>query len=261
VVDLHSHVLPGIDDGPADSVASVALADAAAAAGVRVMVATPHVRPDYPEVRVEEIRARAAEFDAIVTGYGIPLRILPGAELSQQALPELDDDALRAAALGGNDRDLLLETPWEPFGLDFEDAVDDLLARGFRVTLAHPERSPTLQADPARLGRLVEQGALVQVTASSLLGGRRSAARRVGLLAIERSWATVLASDAHAVDWRPPDLAAGAAAARRALPLQAREVEWMVTDAPRAIVEGRELPARPPRGTHPARLGRLRGGR
>src|SRR5688500_417106 len=100
MVDLHSHLLPGLDDGPPDSVGSVAMADAAAASGVRVMVATPHVRPDYPKVRVHELRERTARLAEAVRSHGIPLEILPGAELSWHALPELDDDALRAATLG-----------------------------------------------------------------------------------------------------------------------------------------------------------------
>src|SRR3712207_744868 len=147
MVDMNSHLLPGLDDAPPDSVGSVAMADAAAASGVRVMVATPHVRPDHPRVRVHELRGRTARLGEAVRSHGIPLDVLPGAELSWHALPGLDDDALRAASLGANGFDLLLETPWEPFGSEFEEAVGDLLARGFRVTLAHPERSRVMQQD------------------------------------------------------------------------------------------------------------------
>jgi protein-tyrosine phosphatase len=258
MVDLHFHLLPGLDDGPGDSVASVALADEAARLGVTTVVATPHLRPDYPAVRVEELGERTAAIAEIVRGHGIPLEVLPGAELSWHAIPGLDDEALRCATLAGNGSDLLLETPWEPFGTEFERAVGALLARGFRVTLAHPERSLTMQRNPPALERLLDMGVLVQITASSLLGSRRSPARRFALLALEHGWAHVLASDAHAVAWRPPDLAEGVAAARRAFPERGREFEWMASDAPRAITRGQPLPPRPaPAERPPKGLGGL----
>jgi protein-tyrosine phosphatase len=249
MIDLHTHVLPGIDDGPADTVGSVAMADMAAERGTRSLVATPHVRDDHPRVRVDEIRERAGALNRIVRDYGIDVFVLPGAELSISSAVHLDDDELDMITLGGNGRDLLIETPHGPLPSVFEDLIERIVARGFRVTLAHPELNPTLQKEPDRLGRLVEgHGVLVQITGASFDRKRRSATRVLAVDLVERGWAHVIASDAHATEWRPPDLSAGVEAARRALPHAVEEIEWMVTTAPLAIVQGEDLPARPARG-------------
>ena len=250
MIDLHTHVLPGIDDGPPDTVGSVAMADLAAERGTRSLVATPHVRDDHPRVRIEEIRERAAALNRIVRDYGIDVFVLPGAELSISSAVHLDDEQLDMITLGGNGRDLLIETPHGPLPSVFEDLIDRIVERGFRVTLAHPELNPTLQKDPDRLGRMIDRSAvLVQVTGASFIRKRRSGTRVLAVELLERGWAHVIASDAHATEWRPPDLAEGVEAARRAMPEAAAEIDWMVTAAPLAIVQGVELPPRPARGS------------
>jgi protein-tyrosine phosphatase len=261
VIDLHSHVLPGLDDGPPDTIGSVAMADAAAAAGTRTLAATPHLREDHPAVRPAELPDRVAELNELLHRYELDLRVVTGAEVAITVVGAMSDDELREVTLGGNGRDLLLETPYGELPSTYEALVEELGARGFRVLAAHPERNPTLQADPARLGRLVDAGLLVQLTAGSLTLARRSRPRRLALTALENGWAHVLASDAHSATWRPPDLALGLKAARRALPHMADELAWMVNDAPRAILEGAPLPPRPPRYGQRSALGRLRRGR
>src|SRR5204862_1582152 len=109
----------------------------------------------------------------------------------------------------------------------FERLIDTLAQRGFRVTLAHPELSPTLQRDPERLGRLVRTGVVVQLTCASL-SGRRSSQRKLAAHALRSGWVTVLASDAHSAEWRAPDLRPGVAAARKILFGGEAEVDWMV---------------------------------
>lgn len=247
VIDIHTHIIPGIDDGPPDMVGTVAMAEVAAANGIHMLAATPHVREDHPAVRPDEIAQRAEEVDGVLRGHGIDLSVAPGAELAITAMVEMSDSALRAITLGGNGGDLLVETPYGALPYVFEELLADLRQRGFRITLAHPERNPTLQRDPARLGALIESGILVQLTASSLAAGKRSPAREVALEALEQGWAHVIASDAHSADWRPPDLSAGLHAAGRSIPSLAAELEWMVTVAPFAIIHGDELPPRPER--------------
>jgi protein-tyrosine phosphatase len=245
VIDLHTHVLPGIDDGPATLAGSVAIADVAAHGGTRVMVATPHLREDHPQVRPAELARRAHELTEHLRARGMPLEVLPGAEVDLRAAAALDDAELALATLAGNGRDLLVETPYGELPPDFEERVLALAARGFRLTLAHPERNPSVQARADRVGALVERGVLVQLTARSL-GGRGSSAATARTL-LERGWAHVLASDAHALDRRPPDLGSRLRAAAHALPHATAELEWMVGAAPRAILDGVPLPERPPR--------------
>jgi protein-tyrosine phosphatase len=246
VIDLHTHVLPGLDDGPGTLAGSVALAEVAAHGGTRTMVATPHLRADHPGVRLAELGERAAALTAQLAARGLPLEVVPGAEVDLDGAARLSDAELALATLAGNGRDLLVETPYGPLGADFEPRVLELAGRGFRITLAHPERNPTVQERPDAIGRLVERGVLVQLTARSL--GSRGATGAVARLLLEREWAHVLASDAHAVDWRPPDLGVRLRQAAGALPHATAELEWMVSGAPRAILDGRALGERPARG-------------
>ena len=248
MIDLHTHVLPGIDDGPDEMVGSVALADAAANAGTRTLVATPHVREDHPRVRVARIQEDAARVNRIVRDYGIDLFVVPGAEVSLSSAVALEDDELRLATLGGNGRDLLIETPYDELPGVFEDLLRGVVARGFRVTLAHPELNPSFQGEPERLGRLVDEGTVMsQITAASFTAGRRSKRRAFAVKAVDEGWAHVIASDTHSAEWRPPDLRPGIEAAQRALPACARLINWMVNAAPLAIVQGVELPPKPAR--------------
>jgi protein-tyrosine phosphatase len=243
VIDLHTHVLAGIDDGPADLAGSVAVAEVAAHGGVRTLVATPHLRADHPGVRPAELSVRARELSDHLRERGLPIEVLPGAEVDLDAAAVLDDADLALATLAGNGTDLLLETPYVWLPDDFEARVLALAGRGFRVTLAHPERSDALTADPDRVGALVERGVLVQLTARSLAARPSVTAK----LLFERGWAHVLASDAHALDRRPPDLGASVRQAAKAFPHARAELEWMVTAAPQAILDGRPLPERPAR--------------
>ena len=247
MIDLHTHVLPGLDDGPGTLAASVALAEVAAHGGTRTMVATPHLRADHPAVRPAELADRAADLTAQLAARGLPLEVVPGAEVDLRAAAALPVAELALATLAGNGHDLLVETPYGPLGDDFEAEVLALAGRGFRITLAHPERNPTIAEHAERIGALVERGVLVQLTARSVTG--RSTARAL----LERGWAHVLASDAHALDHRPPDLGVRLRQAVEALPHMAEELEWMVTRAPRAILDGRPLGERPARRERPRR--------
>jgi protein-tyrosine phosphatase len=255
VIDLHTHVLPGVDDGPDDVAGSIAVAEVAAHGGTRTLVATPHLRADHPGVRPGELAARARDLTEVLRARGLPIEVAPGAEVDLSSAAELSEDELALATLGGNGSDLLVETPYGPLAPDFPDRVLALAARGFRLTLAHPERSPTLQMRSELVGALVERGVLVQLTARSLVGRGPSGAAAKTML--ERGWAHVLATDAHALDRRPPDLGLRLRQAVDAFPHAAGELEWMVTAAPRAILDGRPLGERPARGERRRRL-RLR---
>lgn len=257
VVDLHSHVLPGIDDGAADDYDALALARQAALGGARIMVGTPHLRADHPQVRPEELGPRAAALTAFFEAERLPVRVLSGAEVSLETAAELDDETLRLASLGLNGHDLLVETPYGDLQRDFEGRITALAERGFRLTLAHPERNPSFQRRPRRLGALVKAGILVQVTAGAV-DHPRSASRALALLAIRRGWAHVIASDAHDEIRRPSDLGGAVERGTEVLPDAQAILEWMITAAPKAIVDGRELPDRPPTAPR-GLLARLRG--
>jgi protein-tyrosine phosphatase len=237
VLDLHSHVLPGIDDGPQDVAGSVEILRAARADGIERIAATPHVRDDHPTTP-ERMESAVAGLNAL----GEEVEVLTGAELDLRRLRTLDDAALRRFGLGGNPRLLLLETPFACWPLDLRGLVFDLEMRGFAVVLAHPERNPEVQDRPELLRELVDAGVAVQLTAGSVDGrlGRRPAASAKELL--DLGLAHLIASDAHAPSVRAIGMRdAAAAAGGGAL------ARWLTYDVPHALLEGRPLPPRPQR--------------
>jgi protein-tyrosine phosphatase len=239
VIDLHAHVLPGLDDGPADTAGAVALAAEAAGAGVRTLAATPHLRADFPGVRAEELPGRVAALRERLAAAGVPLELVSGGEVDVLWAQQASDEALRAASFGARGTDLLVETPYGELPAIFEQLLFQIRLRGFRVLLAHPERNPSFQAAPGRLAELVDQGTLLQVTAASLAAGGRAGRLAQRLIADGR--AHVIASDTHRAGGRRAALREGVAAVRDA-PARA---QWMVTAAPAAILAGAPLPPAP----------------
>jgi protein-tyrosine phosphatase len=257
VIDLHTHALPGIDDGPPDLAGALSLLAAAAEEGTDTLAATPHVRRDYPEVRPDELAGRLAELAGAAGAAGLGVELIAGGEVDLNWAQHADDGDLRAVSYAQRGRDLLVETPYGELPARSEDMLFTLTARGYRILLAHPERSPTFQRDGKRLAALVERGTLLQVTASALASTRKgSRSRRLATDLVREGRAHVIASDAHGATLQRPGLLAGVEAAERLMPLRAR---WMVTDAPAAIVAGEPLPPAPPdRGGPRRRFGWLR---
>src|SRR3954447_10756725 len=243
MIDLHSHILPGIDDGPATMAGSLELARAAVEAGTRTILATPHIHDDAG-IDPERIAAGLEELRAALAHADIPLEVLAGGEIAIWRLIDLDTDTLKRLALGGGPY-LLVESPFSPVVGDFEPMVLDLHARGHRVLLAHPERCPAFQRDPARLERLVEAGALVQITAGSMTGAFGSTVRRFTVAILREGLAHVVASDAHDSVRRPPGLRAGFPALERELPEIGAQQRWLTERVPRAVLDGPPLPERP----------------
>jgi protein-tyrosine phosphatase len=174
MIDLHAHVLPGIDDGAATMEEAVEVAATAAGEGTAVLAATPHLRADHPAVHPEELGERTAELRSSVRDAGIGLEIVAGGELDLVWALHAGDEALRLVSFDQAGRDLMIETPYGPLPAGFEELLFAVAARGYRVLLAHPERSPTFQQDTARLHELVRRGTLLQVKGLVEAGGRGS---------------------------------------------------------------------------------------
>jgi protein-tyrosine phosphatase len=259
VLDLHSHVLPGIDDGPPDVKGSLKLAADAAADGIRVLAATPHLREDHPCVVPGELRERCEVFNAELEREGIDLEVIPGGELDLLWARDASEEELRLVSYGQLGGTLLVETPYGPLPETFEALLFGLALKGFQLMLAHPERNPSFQGNPDRLAELVRRGTLVQVTAASLVRSpRESGTAALARSLVSRGLAHVIASDAHGPAARDrASLSAGAAAAA-AIVGEAR-ARWLVEDSPAAIVRGEKPPQQPPAEAPPKRrlLGRL----
>ena len=205
-VDLHFHLLPGVDDGPTDIADAVALARAAVEDGSCAVVATPHVRSDavtdtlgLPE-RVRELRAA-------LLAARIDLEIHCGGELSHEITGRLSQRELDAIAQGPRGaRWLLLETPFVLIDENFHAAARELRERGFGIVLAHPERSADVILDQgAGVRRELAEGALAQITAGSLLGEHGAEAERAAWQLVAEELPLLIASDAHGPT-RPPCL-------------------------------------------------------
>jgi protein-tyrosine phosphatase len=233
VVDLHCHVLPGVDDGPRVIESSLALCRAARDDGTRTLVATPHVNPDYPDVTAALIQELVGVVNGALRAEDIDVTVRPGAEVALSRVGELSDLELDQLGLGGH-RYLLIELPWTAGAPGSVAALRALAGRGYGIVLAHPERSPIVQSDRALVSGLLDEGMLCCLDAGSLgdAADRRTRATAWELLA--GGLAHAIASDCHDAVRRPPRLKSMLEAAR----LTPDEIDYFAGEAPEAILNG-----------------------
>jgi len=239
MIDLHSHILHGVDDGAASLEDSVDIARAAVADGITAIAGTPHVRDDWP-TEASVIEERVAELRAELAQRRIPLEVLPGAEIALDWLPRLAEDDLRSFGLGGNPRYVLVETPYYGWPVALPDRLASLRAAGFTPVLAHPERNLEVQVRPERLLDLVDGGVLIQVTAASVDGRIGKRARECARRLLEAGLVHMIASDAHHAAVRE----AGMRAAAQAVGGGAL-ARWLTYEVPAAVVTDTPVPPRP----------------
>ena len=240
MIDLHTHVLPGLDDGAVSLDDSLAIVAAAAADGTTVLAATPHVRDDYPTTP-EQMLAALADVRAAVAERGLAVELVPGGEVALEHVRATPPAALRRFGLGGNPGYLLVEFPYHGWPAELATTLVELLDQGVVPVLAHPERNAEVQAGPARLGPLVAEGVLVQVTAASVTGALGRSARQTAAALVRDSLAHMVASDAHAPAVRDAGLSGARAAIR-----DSRLAEWLTETVPAAIVAREPIvPSRP----------------
>jgi protein-tyrosine phosphatase len=243
MIDLHHHLLPGIDDGAPDLDTALAMARIAVADGIHTVACTPHIYPGLYENHGAGIRAATAALAARLREADIPLTLTCGADahLVPDMLPRLRAGLIPTIA---GSRYLLLEPPHHVAPPRFEDAVFQLMAGGYVPIITHPERLSWIETHHAVFGRLVHAGAWMQVTAGSLTGrfGRRALywAERM----LDDRQVHLLATDAHDERHRAPRLAEGrdAAAARLG---DAAAIDMVLT-RPRGILEDVEVDRMPP---------------
>jgi protein-tyrosine phosphatase len=239
VIDLHCHVLPGIDDGPQTFEQSLQMARKASAAGIRTIVATPHVSWDYPNDAATIARLVRA-LNTRLADEGIALEVRPGAEIAVTRISDLDAGEIDALSLGGGPW-LLVEPPFVTTVLGLDTLFHGLLQGGRRIVLAHPERCPAFQRDHPALHRLVDAGVACSITAGSLVGRFGGEVRRQAVEFVREGLVHNVASDAHDDRGRPPGLADELAqAGLKAL------TEWATEAVPAAILSGEALPPAPP---------------
>ncbi len=205
MVDLHHHLLPGLDDGSPDLATSVEMARIAVADGITHVVCTPHANSRFtydPEV----IRGRVAELQATLVAQEIPLVLGQGCDF-HLTYDNVQDAIAHPSRYSINGREyLLIELPDYTLSPNLKDTFYELRLAGLTPILTHPERNPVLQRDPQRMLPWLRDGLLVQVTAGSVTGAMGREAKRVAERLLANRWVHFLATDAHDTKRRPPHM-------------------------------------------------------
>lgn len=235
MIDLHCHLLPGIDDGASDLATALDMARIAVADGITLTVCTPHIYPGLYENDAAVIGQALTRLRGELGAAGIPLKVAGGADI--QLVPELPQ-RIRSGTyptLNGS-RYFLFEPPHHAVPTHFNGSIFDAIAHGYVPVITHPERLTWL--DEAHYGWMraaVEEGAWLQVTAGALTGRFGPRAKYWGERLLADGLVHVLATDAHGTQHRPPLLAEGRTQAARWVGEE--EAERLVSDRPRAVIE------------------------
>ncbi|MBG1232687.1 CpsB/CapC family capsule biosynthesis tyrosine phosphatase [Aestuariivirga litoralis] len=206
MIDLHSHILPGIDDGAADLDASLAIARMAAADGIQVMAATPHFMPGVYDNSAADTRARVDSLQQVLNDAGIALHLVTGCDAHIR--PDFPACLRGGSILTIHDsRYVLFEPPHISLPQRMEELLFNVTASGFVPVLTHPERLKWIEHHYEIMPRLVEQGVLMQVTAGSLTGRFGKRAQYWANRMLAEGLFHIVATDAHNVTSRPPLMA------------------------------------------------------
>lgn len=241
MIDLHCHLIPGIDDGPRDMEAALELARLSAEDGVRKAVCTPHIRLGMFDNNVSSITGACAAFSKAVKRAGIPLEVRMGAEvhICPEIMMMVERNLIPYIGEWEGRKVMLLEFPHGHLLPGSDKLVGWLLKRGVIPMIAHPERNKSITNDPDRLAPFIDMGCLVQVTAGSLAGGFGDQVKAAAEAVVSRGWVTVLASDAHNAARRPPGLSRGREAAAALL---GEEAAWKLVRENPAKIAGAPQP-------------------
>jgi protein-tyrosine phosphatase len=235
LIDLHTHILPGVDDGARDEAESLAMLAAAADDGITTVLATPHAH----HVDAERVLAGVERLNAAAREAGIGVEILPGheARISVELVDRYRDG--RLLTLNGT-RWLLLECflrdDWPLYLI--ERSVDRLLDAGLQPILAHAERYPFVQRDPASLRSLIDRGIPIQINGGALSYREADVERITAEHLLRHRLAHIIASDAHNGRYRPPALRIAYA---KAAVIAGPEYACWMREQPPQIIAGEDI--------------------
>ena len=230
MIDLHTHILHGIDDGAETLAESLALARAAVADGITTCAMTPHIHPGRYENFKSSLEQHAETFRTELARNNIPLNITLGAEvrLSIESLEQILSDEVPYLGHYGGKHIMLLELPHQTIPVGSMQFVEKLLSLSIRPLIAHPERNKAIMMDPTRVQPFLDVGCWLQVTAGSVVGDFGTTAQKVALRLLDDDDVYLVASDAHNLDARPPAMSkARTALAKR---YGERAAQQLVTD-------------------------------
>jgi protein-tyrosine phosphatase len=236
VIDLHCHILPGVDDGAGDMSVSLEMARTSVAQGVTALCCTPHILPGLYHNSGPQIRQAVANLQQTLDAKGVALQLVAGADvhMTPDFVSGLRSGRLLSIA---DSRYVLVEPPHHSMPPHLEDFFFSLVAAGYVPVLTHPERLSWAPQHYEMLKKLVRSGVWMQVTAGSLAGTFGRSALYWACRMLDEGYVHLIATDAHDADRRPPDLAAGRdLVAKR---LGADEAEHMVATRPDGVLKDR----------------------
>lgn len=238
MIDIHSHIMPGVDDGARGLDESLAMGKMAQADGIDRIVCTPHSVDWSQPGRKAAAGREVAWLQQQFTEAGLEIELLPGVEVYLE--PDVHKQRAHESIFGINgSRYLLIEFPHHQYPFYADQIIFELRVRGVVPVIAHPERNLFIRRDPNLLAPLVEKGCLVQLTAASLAGDFTREIQETSFLMLEHNLAHVIATDAHTLIGRGPMLSP--AVAQAASRVGRERAEAMVTTIPEAIIGDREI--------------------
>ena len=238
MIDLHCHLLPGIDDGPRTMAESVELAQLAVHNGITHAVVTPHIHAGRWNNDRAGIELLTREFRQQLAQAGVPLKLGFAAEvrLDAEILPWVEQDRLPFLGTYNGKRVLLLELPHSHIPLGTENLIAWLMQRSIQPLIAHPERNRDVIRKPDKVHPLIRQGCLLQLTSGAIAGHFGKPAQQCAHQLLELEAVFAIASDAHNNGPRPPDLVCGRDAASAIVGVE--RAQQLVTTNPMQLVEG-----------------------
>jgi protein-tyrosine phosphatase len=233
MIDLHCHLLSGVDDGAPDRAVSLEMAKALVADGVEIVACTPHILPGLYPNSGPQIRAGTAELQQILDCEEIPLRLVTGADnhITPNFVAQLSAGHLLSLA---DTRYVLVEPPHHVVPPRMDELFFNILMAGYVPILTHPERLSWIESQYDSIKRLLNAGVWMQITAGSLAGAFGRRARYWGERMLDEGCVHILATDAHDTHRRPPNLALGRALAAKRL--GDLEAEHLVETRPRGVL-------------------------
>ncbi len=237
MIDLHCHILPGVDDGPDDLEESLAMARHAVKDGIHTIVATPHaLGGTFPNPPDKILNAASALRRRLETER-IPLSLYTGSEV--HICPDMAARILagKTAFLCENKRYVLIEFPFQSVPDGFNEELFHLVLNGITPVIAHPERNPMVHFQPEILYELTAAGCLIQVNSTSITGGFGDDIMMCSHDLLENRLVHIIASDAHSARSRPPSLSLAVDIAGKILKSN-EEAMKMVLSIPGAIIKG-----------------------
>lgn len=237
MIDLHCHFLPNMDDGPDTLEESLDLARYAVDNGITKSVLTPHIHPGRYNNDSREIINAAEKFKVTLARQGIPLDLAIGAEvrISAETIYMVAQEKVPFMGEYGGFKILLLEFPHETIPVGSINLVQWLLAKQIRPMIAHPERNKDVMRDITKLTPFLKEGCLMQLTAMSVAGKFGKKAQEISKQMLEYDWVFAIATDAHNIAHRYPDLAMGRDAAAEIVGLE--KANRLVNDNPQILWE------------------------